>query len=1097
MGAPPLVGRQRELAWLEQRLDDALAGRPQAVLVSGDPGVGKSRLVRELQRVATARGAEVCSGRCREQLELPYLPFVGSLFGRLEQLARDDPELHDYAPVIGRLLGHAPPTAGAGVGGAAEPTPDQEQTWLFLAVTRATTRLARQRPLVVVVDDLHWADRPSLEVLGHLVLEVADASLREPVPLMIVATYRRDPGPVVARELARLRREEICHSLDLDGFGEAETGELMHALGLRGLSRRVVGTVQRATRGNPLFIENTAHQLSQTGAVDERGELAGAAAYSINFAVPDELTDTIAARIDEVSNRCRDLLTLASFLGDEVTVRDLSALNGEFGDDLPDLVDEALDRGLLVEEGPAFRFAHPLYCRVLYGALGAKRRRRTHLAVADALDRLAPAEHERRVLEIAHHLIESGPLAEPARLLERARAAGEQASAMLAWADAARCFEAAADAGERMGVSSAELGQLHFRAGVAHYRNMDAGPSRAHLERAIVHDRDAGDDRGAALAQLELARAELLAGKFGTAVDVSALEEALASLADRDPGLAARVLAQLGEARWVRGDVHASADLARQALELGRTVTNHAACTRALASLAVTAWLRLDLAEALESLEEALTHARQDDDPWYEGLVLPRLALTLLWLGRLGDAERMATEATANSRRTGDWAEHSLASAALVGVAVARGDFAGAERHGADAWSALRIARYGWAASLFLPALAGARAMQGDSENAERALDQWAESDQLDLDVPLYEEAAWVARRLVRALAGETAAVAIELEGRPELLKARWPVALGTVSRFAALVELAALTGVDVDLDRVERALHRAAQRGMVVTDGHVFLVPRVLGLVARLRGRDDEAEARLREAIAIAERLGLRPELARASLEYGRVLVERPDVTDRERGLALGRRAARLFHELGMPALEQQAAELVAARAAPPAAPALPSDDMAVILFTDIANSTALNEQIGDVAYRARADTLDTALRSAIEECGGRAIEGITLGDGILAVFGSARRAIECAERAHGCARSNDFELHLGIHAGDVLRSPTGVHGGAVHIAARVCAEADAGETLVSETIRSLARTSAGVTFEDRGLHDLKGVGDPVRIFAVVPAADDTRRPR
>ncbi len=174
----------------------------------------------------------------------------------------------------------------------------------------------------------------------------------------------------------------------------------------------------------------------------------------------------------------------------------------------------------------------------------------------------------------------------------------------------------------------------------------------------------------------------------------------------------------------------------------------------------------------------------------------------------------------------------------------------------------------------------------------------------------------------------------------------------------------------------------------------------------------------------------------------------------------------------------------------APDETPALPSGT-AIILFADIVDSTALTERLGDAAFRDKARDLDAALRAIIRERSGTPIEGKLLGDGVLATFSSAAQAIEAAL---ACGRSGGdagLPLHLGIHAGDVIREadPDGrgnVYGGAVNIAARIAAAAAAGETLVSATVRELARTSAGVTFEDRGEHSLKGIDDPVRVWAV-----------
>ena len=157
-----------------------------------------------------------------------------------------------------------------------------------------------------------------------------------------------------------------------------------------------------------------------------------------------------------------------------------------------------------------------------------------------------------------------------------------------------------------------------------------------------------------------------------------------------------------------------------------------------------------------------------------------------------------------------------------------------------------------------------------------------------------------------------------------------------------------------------------------------------------------------------------------------------------------------------------------------------------AIILFLDIAGSTALTTKLGDAAYRERERELDASLRAAITEAGGTPVEGKVLGDGVMAVFTSARQAIEAAQRCRDLGHEADLPLCLGIHAGDVVREGNNVHGGAVQVAARVVDIAAPGEILVSATVRDLARTSAGVAFEDRGEHELKGIAEPQRLFAV-----------
>jgi class 3 adenylate cyclase len=170
----------------------------------------------------------------------------------------------------------------------------------------------------------------------------------------------------------------------------------------------------------------------------------------------------------------------------------------------------------------------------------------------------------------------------------------------------------------------------------------------------------------------------------------------------------------------------------------------------------------------------------------------------------------------------------------------------------------------------------------------------------------------------------------------------------------------------------------------------------------------------------------------------------------------------------------------------ATPEANALPSGT-AIILFADIVDSTVLTERLGDAAFREKARDLDGALRTIIRDNGGTPIEGKLLGDGVLATFSSASQAIGAALACGKAGEDSGLPLHLGLHAGDVIREDNNVFGGAVNVAARISGLSAPGEVLVSDTVRSLARTSAGVSFEDRGERELKGVGELVRVWAVV----------
>ena len=165
----------------------------------------------------------------------------------------------------------------------------------------------------------------------------------------------------------------------------------------------------------------------------------------------------------------------------------------------------------------------------------------------------------------------------------------------------------------------------------------------------------------------------------------------------------------------------------------------------------------------------------------------------------------------------------------------------------------------------------------------------------------------------------------------------------------------------------------------------------------------------------------------------------------------------------------------------APAAAPG-----MAVILFTDIVDSTALTVRLGDTVFRTASRTLDEGMRTAMQEAGGDPVDGKVLGDGVMGVFTSASQAIAAARRCIELSAESELRLHVGLHAGDVIREKDNVYGGAVNIASRICGLSAPGEVLVSDIVRGLARTSSAVEFADRGEHALKGIDDAVRLYEV-----------
>ena len=542
---------------------------------------------------------------------------------------------------------------------------------------------------------------------------------------------------------------------------------------------------------------------------------------------------------------------------------------------------------------------------------------------------------------------------------------------------------------------------------------------------------------------IEFVHVQVVWGGFGQHIDTGPLERLLPEIEDEDVVLCACGYAQLAEASWPQLRMSRAARFAGRALELAAQVDDHNARTRAHLALAQTHWLELDLHGAHDQLRVALQSGRNSGDPWLGALSQSRLALTLFWLGRLEEAQSFALRAKAQTEETADFAEMSLALAALTCVAVALGEYEDAERHGDAAVAAIHLSRYTWSASLVFPALVTARLLQGDVLGARSALDQWTETvtslgdtltgdtiELIDLLIDRYAEASDAGQRTAGAL--------------PDWARGDQPVFIGGLQRVGALVELAENSPRGTAWPQWRTALEQAMEQGMVMTDGLVMLLPRVLADLSAREGRVDEAIAGYQTAIAKAEEIGSRPELARAELAVPRLIRDRePDAAR-----TLATHSARLFAILSMPLYEKAAHELASPteRSLTPiddllrAAPS--SRDTIVLLFTDVVDSTRLTEELGDEAYLGRLPKHSTSGSAPRSRCHGQPEDGIRPGDGVLAFFQRAEDAIECAALAHEHAAASSLQLHVGIHIGEVIRSRTGIHGGAVNLAsARVCA--------------------------------------------------------
>lgn len=893
---PPFINRRAELSALGRTLGAALSGQPSVVLTAGEAGVGKTRLLREFRGWATGRGFTCWYGQCYEDVRLPYRPLVEALLPQVEKLA---PQGAPHAEPIRQFLlqGQA-----AGLGSTTGDGADRHR--LFLALSQAVIAQTRSEPTIWITDDLHWADAPSLDLFEHMVFAMAQAAPREPVPLVLIASYRsRELDARLQRALARFRREEICQDLELSGLDQSDTTELIAGLGVKRPSQQLVSTVRAATSGNPLFVQEVLAHLEKRGALREREGFIVSALDASDVTLPPDLTSAIAGRTRDTSDRCQQILTFASFLGDRFALEDLALIVGSSESELLDPIDEAVEQRVLQSEDREFRFAHPLIRHVFYNEPSTARRQRIHAEIAARLEARITGDADPRVLQIAHHLVRAGPAAPPEKLLHYARRAGDQASGVFAWGEAAHFYEAALVVAGADEASDRLRAELHQLAGYAYDRNWDIGPCRDHYSKAIEGWRELGDLVGAARTLMRKVRSAYTTGTaaYGALPPVDDLERDLQELGEDEPALRAQILETLAGAYWTARQRDKAEDHAARALRIAEQLDDDNLCSVVRGVMGMSHLQTLHVQEALESWERSLEHARRAGNAYAAAQAQQRIPMTLYWLGRLDDAEATALEAREQGELIQDWAGGSLALGVLACLALLRGDFEATEQHAHEAMKLLRRSRYLWGGPTIVPALACARAMRGALAEARDAIDVLVKPDGLFESPEPLRATAEQYRTLLRAYADASPELRAEVEAQPRRPRRRAEFDIGSLAGLCAQVELADLLDSPKLAEPMLEPLSLARERGVVFASGWISLVPRVLGVATALVGRWAEAERHFESAVDVAESSRAKPELARSCLDFARMLSRRAQAEDESRARELVARAGSLFAELGM----------------------------------------------------------------------------------------------------------------------------------------------------------------------------------------------------
>ncbi|MGC2491566.1 AAA family ATPase [Candidatus Binatus sp.] len=441
---PILVGREAERSALSRFLEQAFDGAGRLVLIGGAAGVGKTRIGAEIAAEASRRGMRTFVGSCYDRDDpVPFIPFVEILEEALAQtrdlnafreaLGNDAPEMARLLPRLRRLFPDIPRPL--------EMPAEQSRRILFGATSDFFARVARNTPLLILIDDLHWADEGTLLLLSHL------AQLVPHMPILIVGTYRDfelDPGGQLTKTLDELIRRHQAERISLGGLSKSVVAEMLYALSGRTPPDPVVQVFYSYTEGNPFFIEELFLHLVERGKLtDANGEFRKTLSVA-DIDVPQSVRLVIGRRLGRLSDGTQKILGSAAVIGRSFTFELLEASTAVEADALLDCIDEAERAGLIASSlqypEVRFKFAHELIRRAVLDGQSAPRRQRLHLRVAETIEHLYRNALDDHVEDLAHHLWRAGAAADSGKTIRYLQMAGEKAVQRSANAEAINHF---------------------------------------------------------------------------------------------------------------------------------------------------------------------------------------------------------------------------------------------------------------------------------------------------------------------------------------------------------------------------------------------------------------------------------------------------------------------------------------------------------------------------------------------------------------------------------------------------------------------------------------------------------------------------------
>jgi DNA-binding CsgD family transcriptional regulator/tetratricopeptide (TPR) repeat protein len=899
-GSPSFVGREAEMEALVAALEEAASGRGRILLIGGEPGIGKTRLIDEFSLRARAKDVLVLWGRCWEAGGAPaYWPWIQALRSLTGQLDRE--KTAQVSGALAQLLADVsdqerPPDLPK----VSSTAPEVDRFRLFDALTSYLLRASDQHPLMLILEDVHAADAPSLLLLQFMAGEIGRNRI------LILASYRDvevTRGHPLATTLSELDRYPVANRISLSGLDRPSLARLVETVAGSAPPEEIVAALHDKTEGNPLFVDELVRLL------DSENQL-WTPSDGRRWPIPEGIREVIGRRLDRLPADCRELLSLGSVIGRDFSIEVLERITGRSSDDILGAINQAIATRVIdeVRDAPGnLRFAHSIIRDTLYGELLPAGRFQLHRTVGEALEARYSRNLESHLAELAHHFFEAAPVGTVDKAVDYASRAGRRAVSLVAYEEAVRLFERALRA---MGESPDEARrcELLLLLGDAQRRSGYVDASKeTFLEASEIAIRlDLRES---------IARAAFgYAGRFPwlrAGVDrqvIPLLQQGLAALEDEDSLLRVLLMSRLGGALRDQPAVEPRAKLSAEAVAMARRIGDDEALAYALVARWGAVLLGPDGTDQHDEVAEELEYlADRLGDPEFLPMRQWPLFISFMTRGEVLKAREISESFGTKA------AELRLPSlkwfAGMYGLILAlqEGRFEEAERLIAET-SEVGGYMQGWDAAVSrLFALFMLRREQGRLAELEGDLRRGP------TEYPGY--------RSVRCM------LLVALCDLGRLDESRSLFGQLAANGFAAFPKdnefLFARTLLSEAADLLEdRESAPILYEQLLPYEEHVVLaasefsvgpVSRPLGILASLMGRYDDATRHFESAIARTERMNARPWEAHSRHAYAQTLIRRGRKQDRANAVALLMKAQEICVAIGMTALGERVAGALA----------------------------------------------------------------------------------------------------------------------------------------------------------------------------------------